>query len=121
MTLQPADQRGIITILMMVINDQDETFQRSIFYSLSSIMPLMDPTLVGLDPTKEMTFCDHDHPHIGMPRLTSLVFDDVVGYRSVAALPLNSLYGQIKYDWMLIRTANHQAINESLSHDDADQ
>lgn len=55
----------------MVINDQDETFQRSIFNSLSSIMPLMVPILVGLglDPTKEMTFCDHDHPHIGMPRL----------------------------------------------------
>lgn len=50
---------------------------------------------------------------LGCRGYTSLVFDDVVGYRSVAALPLNSLYGQIKYDWMLIRTANHQAINES--------
>lgn len=49
---------------------------------------------------------------LGCRGYTSLVFDDVVGYRSVAALSLNSLYGQIKYDWMLIRTANHQAINE---------
>lgn len=82
-TLQPAHQRGIITILMMVINDQDETFQRSRDpASTSFIMPLMDPTLVGfgIRPNQGNYFLRSWSSTylLGCRDYTSLVFDDVV-------------------------------------------